>query len=546
MKSIAFDLETRLFAPGYMRPKPIVVAFHSAAKGGSLLKWDDPRFVEVLEHLLSNPDHVIVGHNVAYDFACIWEHYPELRPYIWTAYDESRVSDTMLREKQRRISENKLHAYKYSLASCVEEHFGVTLEKGVVRTSYHNVEYVPLEEWGQEYVEYAKADVKWTYELYYKQSRYHVSPNEAEQCRAAFALQLTSTEGLVVDTNAVDKLHKSLRDQYNEEVGDFEREGFIKGGKRSRKNLELYMREHNLSITKTDKGNPVLNAEALRDTGDPTLCRYADFNERLTILNKDVPMLRAAPIVHTSYGLAASGRTTSFGPNMQNLGRNGGVRECLVPRPGHKFVISDYSALELVTFAQCALKIAGYSRMADLINAGKDLHQYVADQIGCDRQTAKVLNFGLLASMSADKIVQYAKSGYGIIIKWEDAVVFKKRWVATFPETQLFWKRADFDAKRGYVEQLYTGRIRGVDRFTQAANTYFQGLGADILKRALYRCWKAELKPVLTVHDEIVLESRNPDEDLMKLEEVMLEAEAFFCPDVKGKVVSKVVDRYAK
>lgn len=537
------DLETRLFAPGYMRPKPIVFACTNG-KQTVLRKWDDPELLPRLARLLESD--MIVGHNISYDFACIWEHYPELRQSIWKVYDESRVSDTMIREKLRRISENKLHDCKYSLAACVKEHFYADVYKGDVRTSYQNVEYVPIEQWGREYVEYVKQDVKWTYELYEEQAKYHVSPNESEQVRAAFALQMTSTEGLVVDVNAVGKLEKSLRDQYNEEVGEFETEGFIRGGKRSRKNLELYMRERGIPIAQTNKGNPVLHAEALRDTEDPLLCRYADFNERLTLLNKDVPMLRAAPIVHTSYGLAASGRTTSFGPNMQNLGRKGGVRECLIPRPGHKFVISDYSSLELVTFAQCALKVSGYSRMADLINEGRDLHQYVAEQIGCDRQTAKVLNFGLLASMSADKIVQYAKSGYGIKIQWEDAVVFKQRWSMAFPETQFFWKRANDDSRRGYVEQLYTGRIRGVERFTQAANTYFQGLGADILKRALYRCWKAGLKPVLTVHDEIVLESMHPDEDLIKLEEVMLEAEAFYCPDVKGKVASKIVDRYEK
>jgi hypothetical protein len=71
-------------------------------------------------------------------------------------------------------------------------------------------------------------------------------------------------------------------------------------------------------------------------------------------------------------------------------------------------------------------------------------------------------------------------------------------------------------------------------------------MGGDIIKRALYNACKAGLRAVLTVHDEIVLDTLTPDEDMIKLQDIMLEAERFYCPNVAGKVVSKITKRYEK
>lgn len=82
------------------------------------------------------------------------------------------------------------------------------------------------------------------------------------------------------------------------------------------------------------------------------------------------------PIVET-------GRTSSFGDlNAQNLPREGGVRECIIPPEGHVFVLADFSTVELGTLAQSLQSQWGLdSAMAAAINLGVDLHTQFAAQV---------------------------------------------------------------------------------------------------------------------------------------------------------------------
>lgn len=101
-----------------------------------------------------------------------------------------------------------------------------------------------------------------------------------------------------------------------------------------------------------------------------------------------------------------------------------GIREAFVSRPGWVFCSVDFSALECVTFAQTCIWKFGYSKMADAINNGDDMHCRLAARImGVDyakvmarkkakdpiigpiRFTAKAGNFGFLGGMGPAKFV---------------------------------------------------------------------------------------------------------------------------------------------
>ncbi len=66
------------------------------------------------------------------------------------------------------------------------------------------------------------------------------------------------------------------------------------------------------------------------------------------------------------------------------------------------------------------------------------------------------------------------------------------------------------------IVQLYSHRTRGMVPYTAACNTFFQGLGADGAKAALWdvtlRCYADETsplyacRPVNFVHDQILME----------------------------------------
>ncbi|NDJ15658.1 MAG: hypothetical protein EBY17_31550 [Acidobacteriia bacterium] len=72
--------------------------------------------------------------------------------------------------------------------------------------------------------------------------------------------------------------------------------------------------------------------------------------------------------------LVATGRTSCSKPNLQQLPRKGGVRECFIPRYGYHFIGADYSFVELCTLAEVCYALFKYSKLGDAINAGLDPH----------------------------------------------------------------------------------------------------------------------------------------------------------------------------
>ena len=120
---------------------------------------------------------------------------------------------------------------------------------------------------------------------------------------------------------------------------------------------------------------------------------------------------------YNSYG-ANSGRFTSsgskrvtgnkkkesWGINIQQVPRDKEFRECFVPSKGFKFVIADYSQIEL----RLAAELIGIPQMIEAFQNGADLHSLTASLIyhvpideveKSQRQMGKTLNFALLYGM---------------------------------------------------------------------------------------------------------------------------------------------------
>jgi DNA polymerase I-like protein with 3'-5' exonuclease and polymerase domains len=153
--------------------------------------------------------------------------------------------------------------------------------------------------------------------------------------------------------------------------------------------------------------------------------------------------------VHPSYNvLVSTGRTSCYNPNIQQIPREGGIRECFIPSPGHCFVIIDYSTLELCTLAQVCLDRYGSSRMAELINKGADLHRWFASVVANKRETevteeerqrAKACNFGFPGGLGAARFLEYARNTFGITDMAEQkAAALKEKWLDAFPEMRLY------------------------------------------------------------------------------------------------------------
>jgi DNA polymerase-1 len=178
---------------------------------------------------------------------------------------------------------------------------------------------------------------------------------------------------------------------------------------------------------------------------DYVLREYANFSQMSKVLSADVPMLMRGldyPI-HTHFDIVESGRTSSASPNIQNPRRLTGVRECFVPREGKIFIDADESALELRTVAQVCKRFVGYSKLADVLNTGKDPHTALAAQmmgIPYDdavrrksepevdnwRTAAKGMNFGFPGGLGAASFPAFAWRAYKVRVTEEQVKAWKE------------------------------------------------------------------------------------------------------------------------
>lgn len=306
-----------------------------------------------------------------------------------------------------------------------------------------------------------------------------------------------------------------------------------------------------------------------------------------------IPPLEAGakyPINCRYQPLVESGRTSCSSPNLQNLPKERGVRECYRARPGTVFSSVDYEALELHTLAQACLTLVGKSKLAEALNEGVDPHlllavQFLLDGITYDegkkirkdeghprhkevihaRNMAKIANFGLPGALSAKTLVRYAKAG-GIIVDLDAAMDLKAKWFKAWPEMKDYFKKigsllyiGDDGEEVGTAEQLFSARMRGGARYTALCNTMFQGLAADLAKVACYEVAKACYVPghnpilfgsrsVVFVHDEIIMEHpiETAHERAMEQARIMIEAGRAFCPDVPLKAEPALMHFWTK
>jgi DNA polymerase-1 len=240
--------------------------------------------------------------------------------------------------------------------------------------------------------------------------------------------------------------------------------------------------------------------------------------------------------IHTTFVQigAATGRLSSTDPNLQNipirteLSRR--IRAAFVAPAGRVLVSADYSQVELRILAHFAADPAlleAFRRKEDVHAAtaaetfGVPREQVTADQ----RRIAKVLNFGIAYGLSAyglsqrlglapaegQAIIDRYFARYAAVKAWLDATVAEARRTGEV-RTLLGRKRALPD-----ITSRNPGLRQAAERM--AVNTPIQGTAADLAKLAMIRVSAAlpreglEARLLLQVHDELVVEAREGDEE---------------------------------
>ena len=526
----------------------------------------------------------------------------------------------------------------FTLEAMVKNRFGHQLDKDPeIRLNYGELRNVPLHMWNDRQRLYPIDDSVWGYKVHVDQGD-EPGPDRWNRVRTDFALVLAGAWGFRTDLprvyrlkaayerSLVDTIHKlsvgiplptgkawaALKEDPDALHQALLRAPLIrpktdKGVRKwsrtpaaARTRLEDVLRSQGLEPRMTAGGESEdseeqvsIDAEACRESGDPTLKAYADYTSIQKRLGYDIKALMAGE-VHPGYiALQSNGRTASRGPNKrdkspllaynaQNIPKKGGERECIVPRPGYKFLIVDYPSLEMRTWAQVCLETIEFSTLADFLNdPTKDPHSHLAARIAGvsyetvmankkkykdARDNAKRGNYGYMADMGAPRMVAtcrkdditLAPGGYDAEIA--EAWRLKNLWKSTWPEAQPYFDYVKSLGNPCDITQFVTGRERGMCSYTDAANGFFSGLANDLAQGILFTISRECYDPsqgsilygcrvVLFPHDEYVIEVPDDDglhERATHLKRLCDEGSKKYTEDIIVSTEPCIANRYSK
>lgn len=661
---LVFDTETHLIRPGLLAPPLVCVSYARSTEDVGLVLAGPG--ADVVEAALDSGE-VLVGHNIAFDFAVLAAFRPALVPKIFKAYAQGRVRDTKIRQQLIDIANGCLNFYRnssgtkgYALAALEQHYLGRDRSADKTdpegwRMRYAELDGVPIEAWPTKAVSYAMEDAAGTLEVFEAQGRcYPGTPSvesalvdEVEQVRAAWSLHLCSVWGMRTDPVAVEQLELNTREMFVALQQKMVAQGLIKIRKATskeilegkvdfwdteetfpgahadrafrysrnmaaiRERVEISYRKLGREVPRTDptesnpQGNIRTDADTLAYSADDVLEELGEGGPISTILKTFVPTLKrgTTTAINSRFNtLVETGRPSSADPNLYNVPRNGGVRECFEARPGYVYCSVDFDCAELRSLAQVCLWLFGKSALAEFFqnDPNGDPHlemaafvlgispdeakawkklKCVADKTAgqpgfycphCHikdmRQMCKAFNFGFPGGMGVDTMIKSARKSYGVILTHEKAREGRQTWLNRWPEMKLYFDYVSRLVGLGgaQIMQLRPGglphRKRGNVGYCDGCNGFFQGLTADGAKHALWcvtqeaytdetsPLYQAAARPVVFLYDEIITEllEESASAAAWRQAEVMRMAMQVWLPDVPVTCAPALMNRWSK
>jgi DNA polymerase-1 len=293
-----------------------------------------------------------------------------------------------------------------------------------------------------------------------------------------------------------------------------------------------------LPVLKKTKTGPSTDADVLEQLAAlghevPTLIlEYREVQKLKSTYVEVLPQRvnRTTGRIHTSFNQtgAATGRLSSSEPNLQNIPvrspRGEEIRKGFVPGPGCRFVVADYSQIELRLMAHLSEDPAFIAAF----RSGGDIHRQTAsvifavpvEQVTAEmRARAKTINFGTIYGQGPFALSRQ------LGITQDEAKAFITQYFERFSGVRAYLdQQVKLARTQGYVETLF-GRRRYIPEIKDknfnlrafaertAQNTPLQGSAADLIKIAMVRIHAAlareghRARLLLQVHDELVLEA---------------------------------------
>ena len=337
-------------------------------------------------------------------------------------------------------------------------------------------------------------------------------------------------------------------------------------------------------VAYTDRGSPAVHEGAISELVSKgyrelvPLLKYKGLQKLLTTYIK--PFLeehnhngRIYPF-YKQHG-TVTGRLSGKAPNPQNIPDKSeegqAVRACLVPTKGYQFIDSDFSQLEL----RIAAHWSGDRNLIQAFNSGKDVIDAVEEQMfdGAERtkESRTLTKAGVYGSLylggprrlseemgvEMDRAKKWLYKYYRI---YKDLRKFQltyplsvrnNKGLATtlFKRQRLFLELTESKiAPQSNFYSLLTPKI-----YTKDSNYLLhkserdclsfrvQGTASDIMKQAMILADRSGIKMVAQVHDELLVETDNPERDMPILERCMKDAvRTLRVPlEVKSRIINK-------
>jgi DNA polymerase I len=210
-------------------------------------------------------------------------------------------------------------------------------------------------------------------------------------------------------------------------------------------------------------------------------------------------------------------------PIRTELGRE--IRRAFIAADGCLLVAADYSQIELRVLAHLSKDPV----LVDAFGKDEDIHRRtVIEMFGAERaddprlrSVAKMINYGIVYGLSDFGLAQR------LGIERADAKRYIDGYLGTYKVLDQYMHRIIEDAYREGGSRTLLGRFRPIPELQarnrqlrqagerMARNTPIQGTAADLLKLAMIEVQRMldtsaeirEVKMLLTVHDELVLEA---------------------------------------
>ncbi|HYP23083.1 MAG TPA: DNA polymerase I, partial [Actinomycetota bacterium] len=348
--------------------------------------------------------------------------------------------------------------------------------------------------------------------------------------------------GIAIDLDYLEEMARDL----DKRIGVLEAECYDLAGERvnlgSPSQLRVLLYDKlGLKTTRRTKTGLSTDARALQQLVDqhPFVQKLLDYRELAKLKSTYVDALPpltdpADGRVHTTFDqtVAATGRLSSTNPNLMNipvrtdLGKQ--IRRAFVAAPGYTLMSVDYSQIELRVMAHLSKDPV----LVEVFANDEDVHTATAMRVydldpselkTMHRSVAKMVNYGLAYGMGAPGLAERLNVPVEEAREIMDSYFEVFEGVAKFLDTVVTQAYADgftttMFGRRRYLPELGSGnpRVRSIGE-RQALNAPIQGSAADIMKLAMIKVDAAlaesRTRMILTVHDELVFEVPEGDED---------------------------------